>query len=301
AKVMDKMGYKDGEVLQHSMITNSIERAQKKVEENNFGIRKRLLEYDDVMNKQRNVIYTRRKNALFGDRLALDVLNSFEDLATEIVQSALNSGKYEDLKLNIIRFFSLDTEITEQEFAKGKSEALIDKLFSEVTTVYHRKMQALTQEALPVLQHIHRERGEQIKNVVIPYSDGIHGLNVFVELQPTIDSNGANLRSAFERSITLVLIDDAWKRHLRAMDDLKQEVQTAGYEQKDPLVIYKIEAFKLFQEMLSEVNKEISSFLFKGQLPKQDSPQQAQAAQQPPQQFAKRMSEGRGEVEGSSH
>lgn len=300
SKLMDRMGYKEGEVLQHSMITNSIERAQKKVEENNFGIRKRLLEYDDVMNKQRDVIYTRRRHALFGDRLTLDVLNSFEDLAHEIVQSAIQSRNFEQFKLDVIRYFSLDTSITEQEILKGNAEALTEKLFDEIVTIYDRKMDMLSQEALPVLQNIHRERGDQIKNVVIPFSDGIHGINVFVELQPVIETNGANLRAAFERAITLVLIDDAWKRHLRAMDDLKQEVQTAGYEQKDPLVIYKIEAFKLFQNMLSEVNREIASFLFKGQLPQPDSRQQAQATQQAPQQFAKRMSESRGEIEDGS-
>jgi preprotein translocase subunit SecA len=298
SKLMDRMGYKEGEVLQHSMITNSIERAQKKVEENNFGIRKRLLEYDDVMNKQRDVIYTRRRHALFGERLALDILNSFEDLAHEVTHNALQARNYEQFQLDAIRYFSLDTAISEQEFLKGDKEEIAEKLYQEVFHVYHRKMELLTQEALPVLQAIHRERGDQVKNVVIPFTDGIHGLNVYVDLHPVIASNGANLRAAFERAITLVLIDDAWKRHLRAMDDLKHEVQTAGYEQKDPLVIYKIEAFKLFQNMLSEVNKEIASFLFKGQLPQPDSRQQPHEAQ-PPQQFAKRMSEGRGEVEGA--
>lgn len=299
SKLMDRMGYKEGEVLQHSMITNSIERAQKKVEENNFGIRKRLLEYDDVMNKQRDVIYTRRRHALFGERLTLDILNSFEDLAHEITQSALDARSYEQFQLDAIRYFSIDATISEQDFLKGNKDQIAEKLYQEVVQAYNRKMELLTQEAFPVLQAIHRERGDQVKNVVIPFTDGIHGINVYVELQPVIASNGANLREAFERAIALVLIDDAWKRHLRAMDDLKHEVQTAGYEQKDPLVIYKIEAFKLFQNMLSEVNKEIASFLFKGQLPKPESRQQPHEAK-PPQQFAKRMSEGRGEVEGAT-
>ncbi len=300
SKLMDRMGYKEGEVLQHSMITTSIERAQKKVEENNFGIRKRLLEYDDVMNKQRDVIYTRRKHALFGERLALDILNTFEDLSAELVQVNLDAKDYESFKLDVIRYFSLDTSISESEFMKGNANDLSAKLFDEVVAIYERKMADIRTEALPVLTNLFNERGDQVKNVVIPFSDGMHGINVFVDLLQTIQAEGANLQSAIERSISLVLIDDAWKRHLRAMDDLKQEVQTAGYEQKDPLVIYKIEAFKVFQTMLSQVNKEIASFLFKGHIPRSEGGQQARAAQQPPQQFAKRMSESRGEVESAA-
>jgi len=300
SKLMDRMGYKEGEVLQHSMISTSIERAQKKVEENNFGIRKRLLEYDDVMNKQRDVIYTRRRHALFGERLALDVLNTFEDLASELVQQGLDARDYEQFQLDVIRYFSLDTSITESEFLKGNAAETSDRLFEEVVAVYRRKLDDIKAEALPVLTNLHNEKGDQVKNVVIPFSDGQHGINIFVDLSETIQSKAANLQAAIERSISLVLIDDAWKRHLRSMDDLKQEVQTAGYEQKDPLVIYKIEAFKVFQTMLSQVNREIASFLFKGHIPRSEGNQQARPAQQPPQQFAKRMSESRGEVEDSN-
>jgi preprotein translocase subunit SecA len=298
SKLMDRMGYKEGEVLQHSMISTSIERAQKKVEENNFGIRKRLLEYDDVMNKQRDVIYTRRRHALFGERLALDVLNTFEDLASELVQQGLEARDYEQFKLDVIRYFSLDTSITESEFLKGNATETSNKLFEEVVEIYKRKLDDIKAEALPVLTNLFNEKGDQVKNVIIPFSDGQHGINIFVDLKETVQSNAANLQAAIERSISLVLIDDSWKRHLRSMDDLKQEVQTAGYEQKDPLVIYKIEAFKVFQAMLSQVNREIASFLFKGHIPRSEGKQQqTREAQQPPQQYAKRMSEGRGEVE----
>jgi preprotein translocase subunit SecA len=297
SKLMDRMGYKEGEVLQHSMITSSIERAQKKVEENNFGVRKRLLEYDDVMNKQRDVIYSRRRHALFGERLALDILNSFEDLAHEITQQALQLRSFDQFQVNVYRYFHFDTSINEQEFLKGNADELSEKLFQQIYEQYQAKMSMLTQEAFPVLQAIYRDRGDQVKNVAIPFSEDNRSLYVYVDLKQVIDSQGSNLKEAFERDITLVLIDEAWKRHLRAMDDLKQEVQTAGYEQKDPLVVYKIEAFKLFQNMLSEVNKQIASFLFKGKLPAPESKQQAQAAQTPKQQFAKRINESRGELE----
>ncbi|MDW8274043.1 MAG: SEC-C metal-binding domain-containing protein [Chitinophagales bacterium] len=295
SKIMDRMGYKEGEVLQHRMITNSIERAQKKVEENHFGIRKRLLEYDDVMNKQRDVIYTKRRNALVGERVSIDIMHSFEDLITEIIQNALQQKSYDQFQLDVFRYFSLSTSISQQEFLKGNSEELIRQLFEEVMTAYKKRMENIKNEAMPVLQRLYGERGDQIKNVLIPFSDGTHGMNVLVDLKSVIEAKGENLPAAFERSVMLALLDDAWKRHLRAMDDLKHEVQTAGYEQKDPLVIYKIEAFKLFQHMLGEVNRELASFLFKGQLPQPDSREQPQEARQAPQ-YAKKITENRGEI-----
>ncbi len=282
SKVMDSLGYKDGEVIQHSMITKSIERAQKKVEENNFGIRKRLLEYDDVMNKQREVIYGKRKHALFGERLALDIQNSFYDLCEEIVLNHLPVKDLEGFKLDVIKFFSFESSITEADFAKGNAGDLTQKLFDEVVEAYHAKKEAVQSQAFPILKSIHKERGEVIKTVAIPYTENKKGLNVLVPLHDIIESNGKDLWTYFERSVSLAYIDDAWKHHLRLMDDLKHEVQTAHFEQKDPLVIYKIESFNLFKGLMSHINQEIAAFLFKGQLPSEEqNPQQVREAQLP--------------------
>ncbi len=299
SKLMDRMGYKEGEVLQHSMITNSIERAQKKVEENNFGIRKRLLEYDDVVNRQREVIYTRRRHALYGERLSLDILNSFEDLSSEIVANGQQGRDFDNFKLDVIRYFSIDTAITSEQLFKQKAEDTTDILFNEVKSAYEQKMNEMRKDALPVLQGIFNQHGEKIKNVAIPYTDGIHGIQVLTDLKNALATEGKEIQTSFEKSITLTLIDEAWKTHLRAMDDLKTEVQNASYEQKDPLVIYKIESFKLFQSMISEVNKEISAFLLKGGIAigNNGEEQVAQAPVQKPDPYAKKISEGRGQLE----
>ena len=261
AGLMDKLGYKEGEVIQHSMITKSIERAQKKVEENNFGIRKRLLEYDDVMNKQRTVIYSRRNHALFGDRLALDLDNAFYSVAEGLVNSFREMEDFEGFKLAVIVNYAIETSITEDEFKSGNPQQLADKLYNEAVTNYDRKKAVLQEQALPVFQNIRQTQGAHIENVWVPFTDGRKGLNVLAALDKTIQSEGRELLNAMERTITLAMIDDAWKEHLRSMDDLKQSVQTAGYEQKDPLVIYKIEAFNLFKKMDDQLGKDIISFL----------------------------------------
>src|SRR5450432_2796609 len=261
ASLMDKMGYKEGEVIQHSMVTKSIERAQKKVEENNFGIRKRLLEYDDVMNKQRNVVYKKRNHALFGDRLALDLDNAFYSVAEGMVGSDRDAEDFEGFKVAVILNFGVDTSITEEEFLKDGMEQLVEKLYGEGTLNYERKMAEVQKDAVPVFKNILLNQGRHIENVVVPFSDGKKVINVLANLQKTLDTQGRELMNAVERQITLSIIDDAWKEHLRAMDDLKQSVQTAYLEQKDPLVIYKMEAFELFREMDSNMNKEIVSFL----------------------------------------
>ena len=261
ASLMDKMGYKEGEVIQHGMVTKSIERAQKKVEENNFGIRKRLLEYDDVMNKQRNVVYKKRNHALFGERLALDLDNAFYVVAESLVNSFKEMDDYEGFKLSNIVNFSLDTSITREEFLKGEVSQLTDKLYTEATQNYERKLEELRKQAVPVFKNIRLTQGRHIENVVVPFSDGKKSINVLANLQKTLDSEGRELMNAVESQITLSIIDEAWKEHLRSMDDLKQSVQTAYLEQKDPLVIYKMEAFDLFRQMDSEVNKDIVSFL----------------------------------------
>jgi preprotein translocase subunit SecA len=261
ASLMDKMGYKEGEVIQHSMVTKSIERAQKKVEENNFGIRKRLLEYDDVMNKQRNVVYKKRNHALFGDRLALDLDNAFYSVAEGMMGSYRDAEDFEGFKVAVILNFGVATAITEDEFLKDGLEKLVEQLYAEGTLNYERKMAEVQKDAVPVFKNILLNQGRHIENVVVPFTDGKKVINVLANLQKTLDTSGRELMNAVERQITLSIIDDAWKEHLRAMDDLKQSVQTAYLEQKDPLVIYKMEAFELFRAMDSNMNKEIVSFL----------------------------------------
>jgi preprotein translocase subunit SecA len=281
SNIMVRMGIEDGEVIQHSMITKSIERAQKKVEENNFGIRKRLLEYDDVMNSQRSVIYAKRRNALFGERLDVDMSNMVFDVAEDIVSEYKEAGNYEGFKLEVIKNFSADTSIDENEFASKGIHPLTDKLFEEVTSFYVRKSDAITDQAMPVLKQVFSERGEQIEQIIVPFSDGVRHIQVPVGLKKAIDNGGREVTKSFEKTIVLALIDESWKEHLREMDELKQSVQNAVYEQKDPLIIYKMEAFNLFKNMLNAVNKEVVSFLFKGGIPVQTDSNDVREAQAP--------------------
>ncbi len=267
AAMMDKLGYKEGDVIQHSMISNSIQRAQKKVEENNFGIRKRLLEYDDVMNKQRNVIYGKRQHALFGDRLALDLDNAFSVVSEGLITGFREQEDFEGFKMACIVNFGLDTKIEEDEFKRSDLNTLIDKLYNEATDNYAKHKEIVMKQAIPVFKNIKLTQGSHIENVVVPFSDGRKGLNVLASLHKTLSSNGEELVGSLEKTITLLVIDDAWKEHLRAMDDLKQSVQTAYLEQKDPLVIYKVEAFQQFKNMDAEVNKDIVSFLSHASIP----------------------------------
>lgn len=280
ASIMDRFGYKEGEVIQHSMITKSIERAQRKVEENNFGIRKRLLEYDDVMNKQRNVVYKKRNHALFGERLALDLDNAFYVVAEGLINSFQEQNDFEGFKLSAIVNFGIDSSITAQEFEKGNVNDLADKLYQEAVGRYEQKLADLQKNAIPVFKNIRQTQGNHIENVVVPFSDGKKAIQVLASLDKTIDTNGRELTSALERQITLAIIDETWKEHLRAMDDLKQSVQTAYLEQKDPLVIYKITAFDLFKRMDSEVNREIVSFLCHSAIPVEQSSTQIREGQE---------------------
>jgi preprotein translocase subunit SecA len=272
AKVMDFAGYKEGEVIQHSMITKSIERAQKKVEENNFGIRKRLLEYDDVMNKQRTVVYTKRNHALFGERLALDLDNAFYDVAEGLVNTFKENNDFDGFRLEVIVNFGMDTSISQEEFNKDNENNLISKLYNEASADYQQKRQELGKRVLPVFANIRQGQGAHIQNVVVPFTDGRKGLQVLANLDKTLSTQGAEMANAVEKTITLAFIDDAWKEHLRAMDDLKQSVQTAYYEQKDPLVIYKGEAYMLFKQMDSGVNKDIVNFLCHADIPVEQRP-----------------------------
>ncbi len=280
AKVMDTMGYKEGEVIQHRMITKSIERAQKKVEENNFGMRKRLLEYDDVMNNQRSLVYQKRNHALSGERLTIDLNNTIYDLCDEIVNTHHAAKDFENFTLDVIRYFSMEPEVTQKEFENDKPNVIANKLYSNAQEFYKRKSQALLKKVYPLVQDLHASRGETLENVIVPFTDGRKGLNVMVNLTKAIETNGTEINYSIERMISLIVIDDHWKEHLREMDDLKQSVQGAVYEQKDPLLIYKFEAFEMFKKMLSELNKEIVSFLFRGNVPIRSSEEVRTAAPQ---------------------
>ncbi len=269
SNIMVRMGIEEGEVIQHSMITKSIERAQRKVEENNFGVRKRLLEYDDVMNAQRSVIYSKRKNALFGERLDVDLSNTMFDVVEDIVSEYKEDKNFEGFQLEIIRVFSVDPEVDEKDFSDNSIQKLTDNVFDTISAFYHRRSEGIAQHVLPVLKDVLKDRGEHIEEIVIPFSDGTRAIQITANLKKAVASNGQEVFKAFEKSVVLSLIDDAWKEHLREMDELKQSVQNAVYEQKDPLIVYKMEAFNLFKQMLASVNKDVISFLFKGSLPTQ--------------------------------
>jgi preprotein translocase subunit SecA len=271
ARLMDRMGIEEGEVIQHSMISKSIERAQKKVEENNFGIRKRLLEYDDVMNAQREVIYKKRRHALFGERLALDLDNMQWDVSENLAGFHSETGNFEEFKIDLIRFFSIESPVSEKEFLQIKPEDITEKVYHSAHEHYRVKSKFIADKSFGVIHDVYTNQSDVYENIVVPFTDGMKHIQVIANLKKAFETHGMELVSAFERSVTLALIDDAWKEHLREMDELKTSVQNAVYEQKDPLLIYKFESFELFKQMMERVNKEILSFLFKGYVAVQDS------------------------------
>jgi preprotein translocase subunit SecA len=272
AKVMDRMGLEEGEVIQHSMMTKSIERAQKKVEENNFGVRKRLLEYDDVMNAQREVVYKRRRHALFGERLKLDIANMLYDTCELIVSENKVVNDFKNFEFELIRYFSITSPVTEADFAKLSDVELTGKIYKATLEFYTEKTERSAREAFPIIKGVYEDKNNQFERIVVPFTDGIKTLNVVTDLKKAYETQGAQLVADFEKNITLSIVDEAWKKHLRKMDELKQSVQLAVHEQKDPLLIYKLEAFNLFRAMLDNVNKDVISFLFKGDLPAQQAP-----------------------------
>ncbi|HNW57182.1 MAG TPA: preprotein translocase subunit SecA [Bacteroidales bacterium] len=278
AGIMDKLGLKDGEMIQHPMITKSIERAQKKVEENNFGIRKRLLEYDDVMNSQREVIYKKRRHALLGERLSVDIANMMYDVTGDIVEGYHENGDSEGFDFDLIRSFSMDSPVSAEEFRKASSTQITDQVYSKVLQAYKRKVEAISAQAYPVLKDVYERMSAVYENVVVPISDGTRVFQVITNLKATAESEGKELAKSYEKTVVLATIDDAWKEHLREMDELKQSVQNATYEQKDPLLIYKFESFDLFKTMLTKVNRDVVSTLMKGHIPTQD-PEQVKEAQ----------------------
>lgn len=298
-KLMDRMGIEEGEVIQHSMITSSIERAQRKVEENNFGIRKRLIEYDDVMNSQREVIYTKRRHAIFGERLSIDINNMLYDTCESLVNAHHESQDYDSLKLDLIRILSIEFPVTKEEFSARKPDEVIEKVFAEAQRFYKHKSHVLIERTLPFITEVNTNQGATIQNIVIPFSDGIRSIQVIANLKKSVESNGREVVASFEKLITAAMIDDAWKEHLREMDDLKQSVQNAVYEQKDPLLIYKFESFELFKQMMDRTNKEIIAFLFKGVIPQQD-PNQVREAKPLPKQDLRNVSTNKADAVSTS-
>lgn len=271
AKVMDRMGLKEGEVIQHSMMTKSIERAQKKVEENNFGTRKRLLEYDDVMNSQREVVYKRRRHALQGERLKVDIVNMIYDTCEVIVENNKIINDFKNFEFQLIRTFSITAPVTESEFSKLNAQQIVAKTYKAAYAYYDEKVVRDAKEAYPIIKDVYENNNGQFERIVVPFSDGIKTLNVVTNLTKAYESEGKSLITDFEKNITLAIVDESWKKHLRKMDEMKQSVQLAVHEQKDPLLIYKFEAFKLFKAMIEQVNKDVISFLFKGELPSQNA------------------------------
>lgn len=279
AGIMDRLGLKEGEVIQHSMITKSIERAQKKVEENNFGIRKRLLEYDDVMNSQREVIYRKRRHALYGERLAVDISNMLYDVCDNIVSSHQEDRDFDGYQLSLLKTLATEPGIDEQEFLARKKDDLVEELYNRVYSNYRIKCNNLADRAYPVIKEVF-ENETRYENIAIPITDGIHQMQVVANLKKAYHDKGRELTLAIEKGVTLGVIDDAWKEHLREMDELRSSVQNATYEQKDPLLIYKFESFQLFKNLIQKVNRDITSFIIKANLPIQE-PSQVKEAQAP--------------------
>ncbi len=276
AGIMDKMGHKDGEVIQHSMVTKSIERAQKKVEENNFGIRKRLLEYDDVMNIQREAIYRKRNHALHGDRLSVDINNMFIGAVEHIVALHKPTNDYEAFRFDCLTSLGIDPELTQESFKSTSTEELIDRTLNAVLTHYHNKSAQITQILLPTIKQVFEQEGNRYKRIAIPYTDGrLNPLPIAADLKNAVDSNGESIMKDIEKTITLAILDDHWKEHLRNMDELKDSVQAASFEQKDPLVKYKIEAYGLFEELIYKINKDVSTYLLNGKIVLQERVQEA--------------------------
>jgi preprotein translocase subunit SecA len=271
AKMMDRMGLKDGEVIQHSMISKSIERAQKKVEENNFGIRKRLLEYDDIMNAQREFVYKRRKNALDGKRLQVDIANMIYETCESIIIHNKAAKDFKNFEFELIKFSSMTSPISEEDFNKLTEKEIADQLFDIVSEHYKNKIARNAVLAFPVIKDVFENEGDKYERIVVPFTDGTKSLQVVTNLKEAYETAGKSLVTDFEKNITLAIIDENWKEHLRKMDELKHSVQNASYEQKDPLLIYKFEAFELFKLTVDEINKEVLSFLFKGELPAQSN------------------------------
>jgi len=298
AKIMDRLGLQEGEVISHSMVTKSIERAQKKVEENNFGIRKRLLEYDDVMNSQREVIYKRRRNALYGERLQLDIMNMLYDTCEDIILNTKGGDNFDSFKLTVLGVLGIDFEISKEEFDKISTEELTEKLYNEAYENYKRKNQGIAENSLPIMKNIEETRGATVENILVPFTDGKKQIGVAANLKKCIETENGELIKSMEKMITLAIIDQLWKDHLREMDDLKQSVQNAVYEQKDPLLIYKFEGFELFKRFIAKVNEDTISFLMKAELPVREAEEVREARTQRRQKLQEKKDESKSLLSG---
>ena len=290
AAVVDKMGLPDNEALESSMLSGSIEKAQKKVEENNFGIRKRLLEYDDVMNSQREVIYTRRRNALSGERVEIDIMNMMQDVADIIVDGS-EGEDYDSFAERVMKSLSIETGFDEEFYSKARKQEISERLFHTMQEVYRRRMESMVQKAYPFIKDVYEKQGAVYKNIVFPVSDGRKIMTLSIDLAKAYETEGRELARSLTKAITLIQIDEHWKEHLRDMDDLKQSVQNATYEQKDPLLIYKFESFNLFKAMLESLSRDILSFLFRAHIPLRDAaPAKAPVPQRKPDMSQMRTS-----------
>ncbi len=275
--IMDRLGLEEGEVIQHSMITKSIERAQRKVEENNFGIRKRLLEYDDVMNSQREVIYKKRYHALFGERLEVDLLNMMYDSLENLVNEYYGSDQFEDFNMELVRLMSIESPVSAEDFMKLKPEEIIEQIYQVMIKTFTRKVETISKQAYPVIKDVYERKSHVYQNIVVPISDGKRIFQIITNLEKAYNNKGKELVKSYQKQVVLSTIDEAWKEQLREMDDLKQSVQNATYEQKDPLLIYKFESFNLFKIMVQKVNKDVVSTLMKGHIPISDPNQVREA------------------------
>ncbi len=293
AKMMDRLGLKEGEVIQHSMITNSISRAQKKVEENNFGIRKRLLEYDDVMNTQREVIYKKRRHALIGERVGTDIANMIYDNVENMVEQYQSENDFEGLEMDMIRYLSMEPPFNSAELKSASTEKLVEKSYQTAIESYKRKSDSIAQQAWPVIKDVF-ENQPNYENIVVPISDGTRVFNITAQMKPAYENQGEEVVKSFQKIVMLATIDDIWKEHLRDMDDLKQSVQNASYEQKDPLLIYKFESFELFKKVVDKLNKDVISSLVKGHIFLQER-QEVKANLQPARLDLSRLETGRNE------
>ena len=281
AGLMDRMGHQEGEVIQHRMVSKSIERAQKKVEENNFGIRKRLLEYDDVMNIQREAIYKKRDNALAGDRLSVDLIHMFESMIDNLVYDHKQNGDVESFRRSALGIMGFDPQIEGADFKEAPTETISDRIFGQFQEFYDRKFQAITDALMPQVKHVHETQGKRYKRIVLPFTDGSsHPLPVTADIAQAVKSKGKSIIRDIEKAVTLAIIDEKWKEHLRSMDELKESVQAASFEQKDPLVIYKMEAFNLFEQLVFSINESVTSYLAKGSLPAPEQQEELQQARE---------------------
>jgi preprotein translocase subunit SecA len=279
SKLMDRFGYGEDDVIENSMMTQTIERNQKRMEQNNFGVRKRLLEYDDVMNKQRTNIYRMRSSALFGERLSIDLRNMLYNWCNETVTQFKDSGDYQELEMEVIRTLAMDLPFDEDTFQSTRDpEVLAEMLFDNLTQRYHDKTESMRTQALPVFRNIRTEQGERIENIVVPMTDGVHNYQLTVNMQKALDTECRAMIHELEKSTTLEILDDEWKEHLRELDELKQSSHNAQYEQKDPLLIYKIESFELFGKMLQRINTQVLGMLFRARIHAENEVSEARPA-----------------------